>query len=60
MLELIKNNFTVNKTNKYSQIQFWNNFIKKIDENNLNNLHSNFTKSHIGFTFLKQNNNLLK
>ncbi len=60
MLELIKNNFTVNETEKYSQIQFWNNFIKKIDENNLNNLHSNFIKAHIGFTFLKQNINFLK
>jgi len=60
MLKLIKNNFTVNETEKYSQIQFWNNFIKKIDENNLNNLHSNFTKGHIGFTFLKQNINFSK
>lgn len=60
MLELIKNDFVVSDENKYSQSKFWNNFMKKIDENNLNNLHSNFVKAHIGFTFLKKNNNLLK
>ena len=60
MLELMKNNFIVSDKYKDLQSVFWNLFFKKINEYDLDFLHANFVKSHIGFSFLEKNKNFLE
>ena len=59
MLKLIKNNFVLDQEELNLQKKFWNLFKLKIDQNNLNHYHSNFFKSHIGYSFLRKNKNYL-
>jgi putative glycosyltransferase (TIGR04372 family) len=60
MIELIKNNFLRDYSKEYLEFEFWNIFRKKIKNYNLENLHANFFKAHIGQNFLQKNLNFLK
>ncbi len=59
MLKLIENNFVLDKEELILQKKFWNLFKDKIDKYNFKHYHADFFKSHIGYSFLRKNNNFL-
>jgi len=60
MLNLVENNFVLDKKNKLLHESFWKIFRVNINKYNCSQLHANFFKSHIGYSFLKKNNNFLR
>ena len=59
MIKIQKNNFSLDPEELILQKKFWNLFKVKINENNFNHYHSDFFKSHIGYSFLRKNKNFL-
>ena len=59
MMDLIKNNFIPSEENYMLQEKFWKLFQKRVNEYGFNHFHSSNFKSHIGYKFLKDNQNFL-